>query len=118
MTKLNFRLCVCSLFAGTLAFAHKQETIFDVLFRGKKNGVLHAQETKSASKSYKELTVDTKSTFLLIPIHIESEIRITQEKDIQTEGTAYRNANRKSFPNQSLAKADSDCPLMDSYLNN
>jgi hypothetical protein len=96
MTKLNLRLFVCFLFAGTLAFAQKQETVFEVIFKGKKVGTLHAQETKSASKSFKELTVDTKSTFLLIPIHMESEIRITQEKGILIEGTAYRNASRKS----------------------
>lgn len=96
MKKLNFSLLVCFLLSVTSAFTQKQETTFDVIFRGEKIGVLNAQETKSKSKAYKELTVDTKSTFLFIPVHMESEIRITQKRGILIEGTAYRNANRGS----------------------
>lgn len=69
---------------------------FDVMFKDEKVGVLHAKEAKSESKSFKELTIETNSTFLFIPIYTESEVTTTQENGILIEGTAYRNASRNS----------------------
>lgn len=96
MMKLNSLLLATFLFVGTLAIAQKQEIVFDVVFRDKKVGVLHAQETRSESKSFKVLRVETKSTILFIPIHMESEVSTTQENGILIQGTAYRNSSRKS----------------------
>ncbi len=94
--KLNFYLLVIFLFVGIVTHAQKQEILFDVIFKDEKVGVLHAQETRSESKSFKVLTIETSTTFLFIPIHVESEVTATQKNGVLLEGTAYRNASRKS----------------------
>jgi len=94
--KNNFFLLASFLLVGTITHAQKQEVFFDVIYKDEKVGVLHAQETKTESKSFKLLTIETNTTFLFIPIHMESEVTTTQKNGILTEGTAYRNASRKS----------------------
>jgi len=94
--KKNFFLLASFLLVGTITHAQKQEVLFDVIYKDEKVGVLHAQETKTESKSFKLLTIETNTTFLFIPIHMESEVTTTQKNGILTEGTAYRNASRKS----------------------
>lgn len=94
--KLNFYLLVASLIPGIITHAQKQEILFDVMFRDEKVGVLRAQETKSESTSLKLLTTETSTTFLFIPIHMESEVSTTQKNGVLIKGTAYRNASRKS----------------------
>ena len=76
--------------------AQKTEILFNIMLKDKKIGVLHAQEIKTESKSFKVLTVETKTTFLFIPIHMESEVSTTQKNGVLIEGTAYRDASRKS----------------------
>lgn len=94
--KLNFVVLASFFFVSNLAFAQKQEAIFDVILKDEKVGVLHAQETKSKSTSFKVLTIETKSTFLFIPIYMESEVTTTQKNGILIEGTAFRNTGRKA----------------------
>lgn len=94
--KKNFLLLASFFLMWSVTFAQKTEILFDVILKEKKIGVLHAQETKSDSKSFKVLTVETKTTFLFIPIHMESEVSTIQRNGVLIEGTAYRNASRKS----------------------
>lgn len=94
--RLNFYLLVASLIPGIITHAQKQEILFDVMFKDEKVGVLRAQETKSESTSLKLLTTETSTTFLFIPIHMESEVSTTQKNGTLIKGTAYRNASRKS----------------------
>jgi len=94
--KKNFVLLASFLLTGTFAHAQNEETFFDVIYKDEKIGVLHAKETMLKSKSFKLLTTETSTTFLFIPIHMESEVTTTQKNGILIEGTAYRNASRKS----------------------
>ncbi|MEO5978308.1 MAG: DUF6134 family protein [Chryseolinea sp.] len=94
--KNEFFLLASFLLAGTFTRAQNQEIFFDVIYKDEKVGVLHAKETNTGSKSVKLLTIETKTTFLFIPIHMESEVNTTQENGVLMEGTAYRNASRKS----------------------
>jgi len=94
--KNNFFLLTSFLLVGTITHAQKQEVFFDVIYKDEKVGVLHAKETKTESKSFKLLTIETNTTFLFIPIHMESEVTMIQKNGILMEGTAYRNASRKS----------------------
>ncbi|MBK5279445.1 MAG: hypothetical protein JJE09_11345 [Bacteroidia bacterium] len=96
MMKLNFVLFASFLFVATLTLAQKQEIIFDVIYKDEKVGALHAQETKVGSKSIKVLTIETNSTFFFIPIYMESEVTAIQQDGVLIEGTAYRDASRKS----------------------
>ena len=94
--KKNLFLIASFLLVGTITRAQKQEVFFDVIYKDEKVGVLHAEETKTESKSFKLLTIETKTSFLFIPIHMESEVTTTQKNGILIEGSAYRNASRKS----------------------
>lgn len=94
--KKNFFLLTGFLLVYNLTLAQKKEIFFDVFFKDEKIGVLHAQETKSESTSLKVLTIETSTTFLFIPIHVESEVNTTQKGGVLIKGTAYRNASRKS----------------------
>jgi len=94
--KKNLFLIASFLLVGTITRAQKQEVFFDVIYKDEKVGVLHAKETKTESKSFKLLTIETKTSFLFIPIHMESEVTTTQKNGILIEGSAYRNASRKS----------------------
>lgn len=94
--KKNYRLLATFLLVCTFTFAQKEKILFDVMYKDKKIGVLHALETKSKSKSLKVLTIETNTSFLFIPIHMESEVSTTHKNGILLEGTAYRNASRKS----------------------
>jgi hypothetical protein len=102
MSNLNFILLAGFLAVSTLALAQKNEILFDVVFKDEKIGVLRAQETKSDSKSFKTLNIETSTSFMFIPIHMESEISTTQKKGILIGGTAYRNASRTA--NDVIAK--------------
>jgi hypothetical protein len=94
--KKNYYLLATFLLVWTFTFAQKEKILFDVIYKDKKIGVLHALETKSKSKSLKVLTVETNASFLFISIHMESEVSTTQKNGILFKGTAYRNASRKS----------------------
>lgn len=94
--KKNFSLLAIFLMVCTFTRAQEKEIRFDVMFKDEKVGVLRAQETKSESTSLKLLTTETSTTFLFIPIHMESEVNTTQENGVLIKGTAYRNASRKS----------------------
>lgn len=94
--KKNLFLLTSFLLVYTFTLAQKKEILFDVMFKDEKVGVLHAQETNSESKSFKVLTTETNTTFLFIPIYMESEVTTTQENGILIEGTAYRNSSRRS----------------------
>jgi len=94
--KKNFFLLASFLLVGTITHAQKQEVFFDVIYKDEKVGVLHAKETKTKSKSFKLLTIETNTTFLFIPIHMESEVTTIHENGILMKGTAFRNASRQS----------------------
>jgi len=94
--KKNFFLLASFLLVGTFTRAQNQEIIFDVIYKDDKIGVLQAKETKTESRSFKMLTIETSTTFLFIPIHMESEVTTTHKNGILMEGTAFRSANRKS----------------------
>jgi hypothetical protein len=96
MMKKNHFLLATFLLVWTFTFAQKTEILCNVMFKDKKIGVLRAQEITSELESYKTLSIETKTRFLFIPIHIESEVRTTQKNGILMEGTAYRNASFKS----------------------
>jgi len=92
----NLFLLLSFLLAGMLTRAQNQEVFFDVIYKDDKIGVLHAKETKTESKSVKLLTIETKTSFLFIPIHMESEVTTSHENGILIKGTAYRDATRRS----------------------
>lgn len=94
--KLNLALLTGFLMVTLVALAQSQEINFNVIFKEEEVGVLHARETTSGSRSFKVLTIETSTTFFFIPIHVESEVTTTQENGVLIEGTAYRNASRKS----------------------
>jgi len=94
--KKNFFLLASFLLVVTITHAQKQEIFFDVIYKDEKVGVLHAKETNTKSKSFKLLTIETNTTFLFIPIHMESEVTTIHENGILMKGTAFRNASRKS----------------------
>jgi len=94
--KKNFFLLTGFLLVYNFTLAQKKEILFDVMFKEEKIGILRAQETKSESTSLKVLTIETSTTFLFIPIHVESEVSTTQKGGVLIKGTAYRNASRKS----------------------
>lgn len=94
--KKKFFLLAGFLLIGTFTRAQHQEIFFDVIYKDDKVGVLHAKETKAESKLFKLLTTETNTTFLFIPVRMESEVTTTQENGILIEGTAYRDASRKS----------------------
>ena len=92
----NLFLLLSFLLAGMLTRAQNQEVFFDVIYKDDKIGVLHAKETKTESKSVKLLTIETKTSFLFIPIHMESEVTTSHKNGILIKGTAYRDATRRS----------------------
>jgi len=94
--KKNCFLLVGFLLVGTFTRAQHQEISFDVIYKDDKVGVVLAKETKAESKFFKLLTTETSTTFLFIPIHMESEVTTTQENGALIKGTAYRDASRKS----------------------
>jgi hypothetical protein len=94
--KNNYCLLATFLLVWTFTFAQEKKILFDVMYKDGKVGVLHALETKSKTKSFKTLIIETNTSFLFIPIHMESEVSTTQKNGILIEGTAYRNASRKS----------------------
>lgn len=94
--KKNFSLLAIFLLVCTFTRGQEMEILFDVMFKDKKVGVLRAQETKSESTSLKLLTTETSTTFLFIPIHMESEVSTTQKSGVLIKGTAYRNASKSS----------------------
>jgi copper chaperone CopZ len=94
--KRIFLLLASFLLMCTFTLAQEKGILFDVMFKDEKVGVMHTQETKSKSTSLKVLTIETSTTFLFIPIHVESEVSTTQKGGVLIKGTAYRNASRKS----------------------
>ena len=85
------------VFVLVLAFkvaAQTQEANFEVHFKGKSIGTLHAVDEKKQGKSLKDLRTVTDVKIIAMSIHVESEVASVYENGVLIEGTSYREANR------------------------
>lgn len=94
---MKFRLLLLLLVTAPAAgWAQKSETIFNVLFKGKSIGTMHAVEERTGTKSNKDLRTQTDTKIFAMSIHVESEVKSLHDDGILVQGTSYRHANRGS----------------------
>lgn len=74
--------------------AQRVKLLFEITFKDEKVGELIATKDDVVVKSINNLHTKMDTKFLLLSIHMESEVVTTEENGILIEGTAYRDANR------------------------
>ncbi len=79
---------------SSFVWAQKTEIVFEVSFKNKKIGTIHAVEEAKGNRVIKDLKTNTDTKVLMIAVHVESEVTVVTENNILIEGTAYRHANR------------------------
>jgi hypothetical protein len=113
LTKNKLIMNAKKILAGILTvlsfavFGQKTETVFDVIFKEKKVGVVNVVEEKDKTKAariIRDIKTNTEVKVMAFLIHVESELRIIKEDNILVEGTAYRHANRGSSDVQAHVK--------------
>lgn len=91
-----FSITILFWFTSLVGQAQTLEYAFEVTFKDKKIGTLHAKEEKSATRTIKDLRTETDTKIIMMSIHVESEVSVTHSNDGLIKGTAYRHANRGS----------------------
>ncbi|MEQ9592178.1 MAG: DUF6134 family protein [Cyclobacteriaceae bacterium] len=74
--------------------AQKVEANFEVQFKGKGIGTLHAVDEKKEGSSLKDLRTQTDVKIIAMSIHVESEVESHYKDGVFVRGTSYREANR------------------------
>lgn len=91
---MNKLLLILSVLTFQISVAQKVEHVFNVHFKTKDIGTIHAAEERFGTKSSKDLRTLTDANILMMSIHVESEVKSQHDNGILTEGTSYRHANR------------------------
>jgi hypothetical protein len=89
-------LVLVILISSIAAFAQKKEIVFNVFFKDKNIGTIHAVKEVVGTKLSTDLRTNTDAKVFMMSIHVESEVSATKEKGGLVQGTAYRHANRGS----------------------
>lgn len=84
------------LFSIGAAFAQKKEIVFNVFFKDKNIGTIHAAKEVAGNRVSSDLKTNTDAKVFMMSIHVESEVSAVKEKAGLIQGTAYRHANRGS----------------------
>jgi hypothetical protein len=89
-------LSLAFVFSCFFGFAQKKEIVFNVVFKDKNIGTIHAVKEVAGTKVISDLKTNTDAKVLMMSIHVESEVNAIKEKGVLVQGTAYRHANRGS----------------------
>lgn len=75
-------------------WSQKTEIIFDVHYKSRKIGTVHAVENKSGNQTIKGLKTITATEILKIYLNVESEISTIYKDSTMIKSVAYRHSNR------------------------
>jgi hypothetical protein len=89
-------LSLAFVFSCLFGFAQKKEIVFNVFFKDKNIGTIHAVKEVTGTKVINDLKTNTDAKVFMMSIHVESEVSAIKEKGGLVQGTAYRHANRGS----------------------
>lgn len=84
------------VFSCLFGFAQKKEIVFNVVFKDKNIGTIHAVKEVAGNKAISDLRTNTDAKVFMMSIHVESEVNAIKENGVLMQGTAYRHANRGS----------------------
>lgn len=89
-------LTLAFFFSCFFGFAQKKEIVFNVLFKDKNIGTIHAVKEVVGNKVTTDLKTNTNAKVFMMSIHVESEVNSIKENGVLLQGIAYRHANRGS----------------------
>ena len=89
-------LSIALVFSTLVAVAQKKEIVFNVAFKDKNIGTIHAVKEVSGTKVSSDLKTNTDAKVFMMSIHVESEVTAVKENGVLVQGTAFRHANRGS----------------------
>lgn len=75
-------------------WSQKTEIIFDVHYKSRKIGTIHAVEHRSENQTVKGIKTITNTEILRVTIHVESEISVIYKDSALVKGVAYRHSNK------------------------
>jgi hypothetical protein len=94
---MKIKLLLLAVLVSTISvFAQKKEIVFNVVFKDKNIGTIHAVKEVVGTKVSSDLKTNTDAKVLMMSIHVESEVTAVKENGVLVQGTAYRHANRGS----------------------
>jgi len=91
--KIKLLILICFGLFNSIK-SQKNEIIFDVHYKSKKIGKVHAIEDQSGTQTIKGLNTITTTEILKFSLYVESEISILYKDGIMVKGVAYRHSNR------------------------
>lgn len=89
-------LSIAFVFSCFFGFAQKKEIVFNVVFKDKNIGTIHAVKEVAGTKVTSDLKTNTDAKVFMMSIHVESEVNAIKENGVLVQGTAFRHANRGS----------------------
>lgn len=94
---MKIKLLLLAVLVSTITvFAQKKEIVFNVQFKDKNIGTIHAVKEIAGTKVSTDLKTNTDAKVFMMSIHVESEVTAVKENGVLIQGTAFRHANRGS----------------------